>query len=186
MAELGRRAGLRPQWPQGRESSILSMHTRPHRWIRALAFEADRLSSILSGGSKPRQNRWSVRLPVTEEITGSSPVRGAKVGAEVKCPWKCSREVTLRLRPARRCVWIMRWPCEGWMIGFDSRQWLVSEAEVAEVPGCEPGGSGFESRPTPFTREWRWPPARFQTSPRRVRFLTPVPSGCDGMVDVPG
>ena len=27
---------------------------------------------------------------------------------------------------------------------------IVTEAEVAEVPGCEPGGSGFESRPSPL------------------------------------
>lgn len=114
-----RPSGLRVRLPP---NALLPLPVEPDVGLRSRQVEFDSRLGLTAC-----QSRRSARLPVTEEITGSSPVQAASC----------------------RCQWTWCRPCEGWMRRFDSSQWLVSEAEVVKAPGCEPGVSGFESRPTP-------------------------------------
>lgn len=63
----------------GHESSNLSWRITPRPWTGRWPCEGWMGGSIPPGGTSVRQDRWSVRLPVTQETTGSSPVRTAQL-----------------------------------------------------------------------------------------------------------
>ena len=89
------RSVLMGVWVRIPPSALLPLPVEPDVGLRSRQVEFDSRLGLTAC-----QSRRSARLPVTEEITGSSPVQAASC----------------------RCQWTWCRPCEGWMRRFDS--WL--------------------------------------------------------------